>query len=405
MPDAADPDAAPPEASPAAERAAADAPPSNGTASPSSEVRHGETRPDETPHGGRASFGRRALLASAALVAAALAGYLLLTLSSVLLVLFAGVLLAVALHGASQAASRATGLPRQAALVLLVGGAVGLGAGLALLAPTSLGAQLAVLTEQIPEAWQRIRAALRASPLGALLAADALGRDGGLAPDDLSAYLGGVVGAFSTTLGGLTNVAIIAIVGLYGAAWPAPYTRGVLTLVGPARRARARYVLFALARALRWWVVGRLTSMAILGTLTALGLWALGLEAALLLGLGAGLLSFVPYLGPLLSAVPALLAAVLDPGVSVASVALLYAGIQFAESYLITPLVQRRAVSIPPAALVAAQAVVGALAGVLGVLLATPLAVATIVLVQTLYVEGHRGGDVHVLGEHPGRGG
>jgi predicted PurR-regulated permease PerM len=157
--------------------------------------------------------------------------------------------------------------------------------------------------------------------------------------------------------------------------------------------------MYVVGRALRWWFVGRLTSMAILGTLTALGLWFLGMKAALLLGVLAGLLSFVPYLGPILSAIPALLIATLDPSVSLVSVALLYAGIQFFESYLITPLVQERAVSIPPVVLISAQAIMGVLSGIIGILLATPLAVTTIVLVQTLYVEERLGDDVSVLGE------
>jgi predicted PurR-regulated permease PerM len=118
---------------------------------------------------------------------------------------------------------------------------------------------------------------------------------------------------------------------------------------------------------------------------------------ALTLGLLAGLLSFIPNIGPILSFVPAGLLAIPQGFSQVLYVGLLYIGIQTVESYVITPPMQRRMVSLPPALTISAQVILGVLFGFLGLLLATPLAAAVLVLVKMLYLED-------VLGEPPDGG-
>lgn len=113
----------------------------------------------------------------------------------------------------------------------------------------------------------------------------------------------------------------------------------------------------------------------------------------LALALIAGLLSFVPYLGPILSAIPALLVALVVSPLLTVYVVLVYSAVQFLEGNFITPIIQERAVSLPPAVLLIAQ--LG-----MGVLLATPLAVVAIVLIQMLYVRDTLGDAIRVLGQH-----
>jgi predicted PurR-regulated permease PerM len=158
-----------------------------------------------------------------------------------------------------------------------------------------------------------------------------------------------------------------------------------------------------LGRVLRWWLVGRFVSMAIVGAVTATGLWLIGIPSPLALGLIAALLEFVPYIGPIFAAAPALLVALVLGPTELAYVALLYGVVQVLESYFINPLVQERAVSILPAALITAQVIMGVLAGPTGVVLATPLAVSTIVLIQMLYIEDVLGDSVKILGTHSQR--
>lgn len=191
---------------------------------------------------------------------------------------------------------------------------------------------------------------------------------------------------------------VVIVVGLFLAIHPGIYTEGAVHLFPKEKRERVREVFAAEGRGLRWWLIGRLCSMLVVGLLTGLGLWLVGLPLVFTLGLLAGLLSFVPYVGPIAAAVPGLLVALTAPGVSVWMVALVYLGVQLLESNAITPLIQQRAVSLPPALLVVVQLLGGILAGLLGVLVATPLAVAVIILVQMVYVQGILDDPVQVMG-------
>jgi predicted PurR-regulated permease PerM len=268
----------------------------------------------------------------------------------------------------------------------------------AFLVGPNLLAQIDDLVVQLPDAMQALRSRIEQTSW-----AQQMVQSGSLwqrlipNPVDL---MGGVTSAFSATLGVVTNAAIILFIGLYGAASPQTYVEGVIRMVPLRHRRRARDVIAALGKALRWWLVGRLAMMVVVGLLTGVGLWLAGVPSAGALGFIAALLSFVPYVGPLLSVVPALMVALTTSSAKVSLVILVYGIVQAMESYLITPLVQRRAVSIPPATLIVAQLAMGVLAGAPGIFLATPLAVSIIVILQILYVEDVLGDSVHVLGQH-----
>jgi predicted PurR-regulated permease PerM len=127
--------------------------------------------------------------------------------------------------------------------------------------------------------------------------------------------------------------------------------------------------------------------MAVVGVATTAGLWLLGVPFALALGVVAFVLDFVPYIGPILSAVPAILVAMTLGPMEALYVGLLYFGVQSLESYLLTPLVQQRAVQLPPALTILSQVLLGLLLGGFGLALATPLTAVGVVLVRELYVE------------------
>ncbi|MFN7134554.1 MAG: AI-2E family transporter, partial [Myxococcales bacterium] len=172
------------------------------------------------------------------------------------------------------------------------------------------------------------------------------------------------------------------------AANPSLYTGGAIRLVPLALRPGARELVHALATTLRWFLIARVVSMLAVGLLTWLTLWALGVPLAAVLGLIAGTLTFVPYAGPMLAAIPIVLVAFTE-GVSTGLWALLlYTAIQSIEGFFITPYVQERAVALPPAMTLLAEVFMGVLFGAFGVVISVPLAAAALVVVRHVYLKG-----------------
>ena len=332
------------------------------------------------------------------LVLAGIVLLLVLLAPSVPLVLFAAVLLAVFLNGCASWIAGRTRLPMPLALALtclaIVGGFVLLGWG----AAPVLAEQVAQLWEQLPRAAQGVQARVEQQSWGPAL----LERlQPGQLMESVSGVGGGVAGraglAVVSTFGALATFAFIVVLGVFLAADPGTYRAGIVMLVAPSGRERAEAVLRQLGRTLQGWLLAQFGSMAVIGMLTALGLWLLGVQLAVVLGVIAALLTFIPNLGPILAAVPALLRASTNGLTEVLWVAALYVGVQVIEGNVTTPLIQQRTISLPPALILGAQLLMASLFGLLGLALATPLAAVGITLTQSLYVYGY-------LGTEPGRG-
>ena len=176
-------------------------------------------------------------------------------------------------------------------------------------------------------------------------------------------------------------------VAIYLAAQPDLYRRFSLRLVPPGARPRAERLFEEATLVLRRWLLGQLVVMATIGTLSGIGLWALGIEAAFALGLVGGLLTFIPYVGAVLAAVPATLVALTEGPGDAASVVLMYVGIHFIEGNFVTPLVQAEATSLPPVLSLLSTVAFSILLGPSTVLLAAPLTLFLLVAVEVLYVE------------------
>jgi predicted PurR-regulated permease PerM len=178
---------------------------------------------------------------------------------------------------------------------------------------------------------------------------------------------------------------IVLFFGIYFAIDPDTYVKLATRIAPEDQRSQAKLMLYETGDVLRRWLIGQGTSMAVIGGVTYIGLLILGVPIAFVLALFAGLAGFLPYLGPIIGAVPMVLVA---GGVSLELamwVVGLYVIVQFVESYLLTPLIQARAVSLPPAIVILNQLVLGALFGILGLALATPLAAAAIVPLRNLF--------------------
>lgn len=195
-----------------------------------------------------------------------------------------------------------------------------------------------------------------------------------------------VTGAISHTLEIIVNIAIVFFSGIYFAFEPGLYKTGFLRLFPEARREFIASVLDDVHATLRGWLLGILAGMASIAVLIFIALEVIGIPLALTLALLTGLLNFIPNIGSILSAVlPALLGLMIGPGTAL-TVIIAYVIIQFLESHLVTPLIQRHASRVPPILAIAAQLTFGVLFGFLGLLLAVPLMATIIVLVDRLWV-------------------
>jgi predicted PurR-regulated permease PerM len=195
-----------------------------------------------------------------------------------------------------------------------------------------------------------------------------------------------IAGIFSTAFGALGSAVVVVVLSLYFASDPKTYLTGTQRLFAKEHRDRVGEVFDRLEHALRWWLLGRIITMFIVGILTGGGLAILGVPFAFILGLLAAILNFIPNVGPLIAGVPAVMVGLSQSGTTVLYIVLLYLVIQSLEGYLISPYIQQRTDSTPPALVLIAQLVLGAGFGILGLLLASPLVVVVMVLVQMLYM-------------------
>lgn len=323
------------------------------------------------------TFIRRVILALA-LVALAL---LLWQLRDLLLVIFGAVVVAVVLRALADPIGRHTRLPDGAALTTVVLLIVAVLSAAFWMFGSEVSAQVRTLAERLPEAWRGFEARI-----GHLGFGGRLDRWLSASASSGSGVLSGIGTAAMTFGRGLTDAVVVIVGGIYLAAQPRLYRRGAIKLIPPERRALVDQALGDSGRALGLWLKGQLLSMVLIGLVVGIGLWLIGVPSALALGLLAGLLEFIPLVGPIVAAIPALLLA-LTAGPDVALwTLLLYLVVQQIEGNVIQPLVQQHAVDLPPVLLLFALLGAGTLFGTMGILLAAPLTVVLYVLVKRLYV-------------------
>ena len=318
--------------------------------------------------------------------------YFLWSIGRVLLLVFAAALVAVLLHALANLIARRTPIPDRwglAAAVVVV--AIVLIAFLTLFGSHVAG-QTGQLLDQLPQATQAIAQRL-GMPDAAERLQQAIGAGAG------QNILSQVAGMGFTVLGGLGDLVVVIVAAIYLAADPGLYRRGSAKLLPPSQHERVHDALGLTGTALKLWSAGQLLAMTVVGTLSALAFWWIGLPAPLSLGIIAGVMDFIPFLGPLLGAIPAVIfASTISVDALIWTLAAVLV-IQQIEGNVLMPLIQRHQVSLPPALGLFAILVFGVLFGFLGVFLAVPLAVALMVLVKQLWIRETLGEDTTLPGE------
>jgi predicted PurR-regulated permease PerM len=214
-----------------------------------------------------------------------------------------------------------------------------------------------------------------------------------------------VFGIFSSTLAVLGGMVLILFVAFFVAIDARTYQDGLMHLFPHEARPRAREVLSATAVMLRRWLLTQLVGMIVIGVLTAVVLMLLGIKAAIALGIIAGILEFIPIIGPILASIPAIAMGFLDGPEKAVYVALAYVVIQQTESNLLYPLLMKKGLELPPVLTIFTQGVLAIVFGFVGLLVAVPMLAAVIVPVKMLYVRDVVGDEVKLPGEGGGEDG
>jgi predicted PurR-regulated permease PerM len=217
---------------------------------------------------------------------------------------------------------------------------------------------------------------------------EASGRLRNLLTSNLGPVRAILFGAVSSTFAVAAGFIFVLFLTIYFAIAPSTYRSGLLLLVPPGSRDKGARVYDAVVMTLRKWLSTQFIAMLAIGTITTVGLLVLGVKSALPLGIIAGLLEFIPNIGPLLSAVPAILIAFADAPSKALAVGLLYWGIQFLENNLLIPYLMQEELDLPPALTLLWQALMAIVFGFVGLFIAVPLLAAIMVAVRMLYVRG-----------------
>lgn len=301
----------------------------------------------------------------------------------VLLMAFASALIAMALCALSSGVTRLTRMPRLMALVVVGFSIVGF-----------VAAALALFGWRVADQYDEILARIQASYAELIGFAQTHGwtryladRLGGMRLDGSTAQF---APALASTLGSVGQIAaysaIVVASGVFLAIEPERHIRGALLLVPPPQRGVAKAFLDEAGRLLRQWLMSRFIVMVAIGVLSSAGLWLLHIKGALALGLTGGLLTFIPLVGALIAAVPAILVALAQSPLHALYVGLMYWAVHFIEGTFITPYVQDEEVDLPPVLTMYSALIGAALFGPGGVLLSSPLALLAILAARMFYV-------------------
>jgi len=303
---------------------------------------------------------------------------------SVLLLVLAGTLIAVFFRGLSDLIFRHTGWSKGWCVALSIIGTLIILVLLIWLMGAKIQTQVQQLTDTLPKTVENAKGKLNESPLGQKIVEKIS------SPSSQQKGQHILQSFFKTSFGILGDVYVILFIGIFFTASPDLYKKGIIKLVPPKSKDKANEVLSHIGDNLKKWLKGKLFAMMVVFVLTAIGLVIIGVPMWLVLALIAGLLNFIPNFGPLIALIPAVLVSLMQSPATALWVAGLYIVVQLLESNFITPMVQQKLINIPPALIIIAQMLMAPLTGGWGLVLATPLMVILIVVIQELYIKKYK---------------
>lgn len=248
--------------------------------------------------------------------------------------------------------------------------------------------QVQDMSDTLPRSLQNLREKITQTSVGRNLFEE-LPKDLNALLEDREDVMSRIVGSFSTTIGAIANLFIVIVTGIFLASSPGIYTKGFTRLFPVHFRPRLREVMDKTQYSLSLWMMAKLISMLVVGVFTAIGLKSLGMPMPYALALIAALFSFIPNIGPYLALAPAVLIALMQGGNMYIYVLILYFSIQIVESYFITPMIEKKMVHLPPALTLFWMVLLGVITGILGLIMATPILAALIVIIEELYVKDY----------------
>jgi predicted PurR-regulated permease PerM len=326
--------------------------------------------------------------------------------AATLFLIFAGMLLGVALNAMTNMLGRVVRLPHSLRLAIVCLALAGLLSGVVFLGGATIAQQATVLSDTIKSQLVGVKAFLErngidtsyfdignpatapagsatpgtvttpgAAPTHNLPSAGALASSGGAIVSQTLKLLLGTVSAVG-------NFFIVLFLGLTFAAQPSVYRTGLLYMAPAQHRARAIVIVDRISETLERWLIAQILTMAAVFVVTWIGLALIGIQSSFILGIQAGLLAFIPTVGALVAGLIVVLASLASGWVAAASAFVLFLGVHALESYILTPIIQRQALDIPPATLFGFQILLGVVFGIWGISLALPLMAIVKVLID-----------------------
>ena len=314
--------------------------------------------------------------------------------AAALLLIFAGMLLGVALNATTNRLGQLVSLPHPLRLAAVCVTLAVLLSGVAFLGGSTIARQATILSNTIKSQLVNVKAFLdqngidtsffdlgnaatpptssanstpgAATPTHNLPSPGALASSGGAIVSQTFKLLLGTVSAVG-------NFFIVLFLGLAFAAQPAVYHKGLIFMTPARYRARATVIIDRIGETLERWLIAQIVTMFVVFVVTWIGLAVIGIQSSFILGIQAGLLTFIPTIGALIGGLIVVLASLASGWVAAFSAFILFLGVHALESYVLTPVLQRHALDIPPATLFAFQILLGVVFGIWGLALALPL--------------------------------
>jgi predicted PurR-regulated permease PerM len=299
---------------------------------------------------------------------------------NILLMVLAGSLIAVYFHGLGDMIQRKTRMARKYAMVISVAGSLILFGTLLWFMGTKISVQISELSKTLPHTVSTAKAKMAETPLGQKILQNFQGDDSHKLMDTAQTF-------FSTSFGVLGDMYIILLLGVFFTASPSLYKNGMLLLVPKPKKELGRHILNRISLSLKGWLKGMMVSMLLIFVLITVGLMLFGVPVAMVLGLITGLLELVPNIGSLIAMIPGVLLALTIGTNTAIMVAIFYIVCQTIVANIVTPIIQKRIINMPPAITLVSQLVMGAVSGALGIILAVPLLAIIMILLDELYVK------------------